>query len=68
MKVLQDARRLNSNTDKAVETWPKEPLAPQIDRANRNSNLSLILCMLLHILLLMKKQVLLQGFCLVINS
>ena len=35
IKVVLDARHLNSNTDKELESWPIEPLAPQLARANK---------------------------------
>ena len=34
-KVVLDARHLNSNTDQERESWPIEPLAPQLARANK---------------------------------
>ena len=34
-KVVLDARHLNSNTNKELESWPIEPLAPQLARANK---------------------------------
>ena len=34
-KVVLDARHLNSNTDQELESWPIEPLAPQLARANK---------------------------------
>ena len=34
-KCVLDARRLNSNTDQSDESWPVEPLAPQLARANK---------------------------------
>ena len=33
IKVVLDARHLNSNTDQEFEFWPIEPLAPQLARA-----------------------------------
>ena len=30
-----DARHLNSNTEQSDESWPIEPLAPQLARANK---------------------------------
>ena len=33
--VLDDARHLNSNTEQSDESWPIEPLAPQLARANQ---------------------------------
>ena len=35
IKVVLDARHLNSNTDQSFESWPIEPLAPQFARANK---------------------------------
>ena len=35
IKVVLDARHLNSNTNQELESWPIEPLAPQLARANR---------------------------------
>ena len=35
MKVVLDARHLNSNTNQELESWPIEPLAPQLARANK---------------------------------
>ena len=35
IKVVLDARNLNSNTDQSFESWPIEPLAPQLARANK---------------------------------
>ena len=34
IKVVLDARHLNSNTNQEFESWPIEPLAPQLARAN----------------------------------
>ena len=34
-KVVLDAGHLNSNTDQERESWPIEPLAPQLARANK---------------------------------
>ena len=34
-KVVLDARHLNSNTYQAFESWPIEPLASQLARANK---------------------------------
>ena len=38
IKVVLDARHLNSNTNQELESWPIEPLAPQLARANKNTN------------------------------
>ena len=35
IKVVLDARHLNSNTNQDFESWPIEPLAPQLARANK---------------------------------
>ena len=35
IKCVLDARHLNSNTEKSDESWPIEPLAPQLARANK---------------------------------
>ena len=35
MKCVLDARHLNSNTKQSDESWPIEPLAPQLARANK---------------------------------
>ena len=35
IKVVLDARHLNSNTNQELESWPIEPLAPQLARANK---------------------------------
>ena len=37
-KIVLDARHLDSNTDQAFESWPIEPLAPQLARANKKFN------------------------------
>ena len=34
IKCVLDARHLNSNTEQSDESWPIEPLAPQLARAN----------------------------------
>ena len=34
-KCVFDARHLNSNTEQSDESWPIEPLAPQLARANK---------------------------------
>ena len=33
---MLDARHLTSNTDQSFESWPFEPLVPQLARANKN--------------------------------
>ena len=38
IKCVLDARHLNSNTEQSDESWPIEPLAPQLARANKNIN------------------------------
>ena len=35
IKVVLDARNLHWNTDQSFESWPIEPLAPQLARANK---------------------------------
>ena len=35
IKVVLDARHLNSNTNQELESWPIEPLAPQLARDNK---------------------------------
>ena len=35
IKIVLDARHLNSNTNQELETWPMELLAPQLARANK---------------------------------
>ena len=35
IKVVLDARHLNSNTNQELESWPIEPLASQLARANK---------------------------------
>ena len=35
IKCVLDARQLNSNTEQSDESWPIEPLAPQLARANK---------------------------------
>ena len=35
IKAVLDARHLNSNTIQELESWPIEPLAPQLARANK---------------------------------
>ena len=35
IKCVLDARQLNSNTNQSDESWPIEPLAPQLARANK---------------------------------
>ena len=35
IKIVLDARLLNSNTNQELESWPIEPLAPQLARANK---------------------------------
>ena len=42
IKVVLDARHLNSNTNQELESWPIEPLAPQLAKANKNTNQLLI--------------------------
>ena len=33
--MVLDARHLNSNTNQDFESWPIDPLAPQLARANK---------------------------------
>ena len=35
IKVVLDARHLNSNTAQSFESWPIEPLSPQLARAKK---------------------------------
>ena len=35
IKIVLDARHLNSSTNQTFESWPIEPLAPQLARANK---------------------------------
>ena len=42
IKVVLDARHLNSNTNQELDSWPIEPLAPQLARANKKINQLLI--------------------------
>ena len=42
IKIVLDARHLNSNTNQELESWPIEPLAPQLARANKHTNQLLI--------------------------
>ena len=35
IKIVLDARHLNSNTDQSSESWPLEPLATQLARADK---------------------------------
>ena len=38
IKCVLDARHLNSNTEQSDASWPIEPLAPQLARANKNKS------------------------------
>ena len=38
MKCVLDARHPSSNTDQYDESWPIQPLAPQLARANEKPN------------------------------
>ena len=40
-KCVLDARHLNSNTEQSDESWPIEPLAPQLARANKKYKCSI---------------------------
>ena len=43
------ARHLNSNTDQSDESWPIEPLAPQLARANKNDKCAIdLICICSH--------------------
>ena len=42
IKVVIDARHLNSNTNQELESWPIEPLASQLARPIKNINQLLI--------------------------
>ena len=42
IKVVLDARHLNTNTDQSFESWPIEPLAPQLACAKFESAIDLI--------------------------
>ena len=45
IKCVLDARHFNSNTEQSDESWPIEPLTPQLARANKKqTNLQLTLC------------------------
>ena len=69
IKCVSDARYLNSNTEQSDESWPIEPLAPQLARANKKqTNLQLILCTPMHIHPLMKTLLKLPVSPQVINS
>ena len=56
MKCVLDARHPTSNTDQFDESWPIEPLAPQLARANEKTNVQQTSCMPMHIQLWMKKR------------
>ena len=45
IKVVLDARHLNSNTDQDFESWPIEPLAPQLARASKKYKSTIFFCM-----------------------
>ena len=38
IKCVLDARHVNSNIEQSDESWPIQPLAPQLARANKNTN------------------------------
>ena len=40
IKCVLDARHLNSNTEQSDGSWPIEPLAPQLARANKKIQIS----------------------------
>ena len=48
IKCVFGARHLNSITEQSDDSWPIEPLAPQLVRAKKNTNLQLILCTPMH--------------------
>ena len=54
IKCVLVARHLNFNTEQSDESWPIEPLAPQLARQTKSTNLQLTLCMPMLINLLMK--------------
>ena len=56
IQCVIDARHLSSNTEQSNESWPIEPLAPQLARETKSTNLQLTLCMPMHIHLWMKTQ------------
>ena len=45
IKCVLDARHLNSNTEQSDESWPIEPLAPQLARANKKYKSAIDLCL-----------------------
>ena len=44
LKVVLDTRHLNSNTNQEIESWPIEPLAPQLAKANKKYKSTNDLC------------------------
>ena len=49
IKCVLDARHLNSNTEQSDESWPIEPLAPQLARANKKYKCAFdLLCAYAH--------------------
>ena len=65
-KNVLDAGHLNTNTNQSSESWPLEPLATQLARAENKTNLHFILCLHKHLLHLMMKLLKLLYFHLVI--
>ena len=45
MKTVLDAKHPNLNIDQSSESWLLEPVATQLARPNKKTNLQLILCM-----------------------
>ena len=66
-KCVLDARHLNSNTEQSDESWPIEPLAPQLAGANKKYKLPLTLCMHMHMHLSAKTLLNLLAFHQVIS-
>ena len=61
IKCVLDARHLNSNTEQSDESWPIEPLAPQLARANKKYKSAIdLMYAYAHTHLLTKKQLNLQ--------
>ena len=56
IKCVIDTRHLNSNTDQSDESWPIEPHAPQLARANKRYKLAIDLMYAYAYTPLMKKQ------------
>ena len=61
IKVVLDARHLNSNNNQELESWPIEPLAPQLARANKKYKSTIdLMYAYAHTPLIMK--IILPGF------